>query len=786
MKFHRILVLADPEFGSASLSSQTVIALEDAGHAVTFLTPQQSPWLFEPAHATPNARATFRVRENLLKPFLDKSRPSLVLLFDGIAPSGTDLKAAEDRKVIIVTAGPNLDADIVPNAESVARADAGQDADQASNAIAGFALEPIEANLYQARFAPAFARSHRTTQLANFIACKLCAVCCDAPNERSVEAARALRDALGQEDSPVRIGGIGAGWPDDLRIECGTESLVYAARNAAACVSFGTERDLTVCSACLEEGAPLIQANPNSPEGIRAAAAAIHEACQNAPRPTEWKRPETAREPLLRTPSLDDQTACLIETLENAGKLADGFDEPAKNVCLCGYYGVGNFGDEMIAEHLAQSLQRKHDLVNVRAICAIAPKAWELHGIETMELGDHARVARAVQGSQALLITAGLLFDQGIRWTPGLATLLAPTTATDLPGLAHLCVLAQACGTPAFFYGTGDGPLNVEASRRCMQVAGQAGARFFARNAHSERLLLDCGIPAENVVFAADTLFELETPDQTPAHAWAREHGANIEDRIVAVALRDWPGLPQDWTSAIARQFDRMAEAFGCRFLFMEFDPEDAAVHDAVAESMQRQDAVLRYGAIVDYEEALSLLGAAWGGFAMRLHCSLIMACFGKPCVGIGYLPKVEALFTELGLGELLTPLSFTEAQLEKALDTLAKDHGRLCEEANRAVAREKARLEIATRAVDEALATPLEQAERRYWCAERTLFEDMRAHQANLEGCLAHSNAHIADLEAALHEANARAAALESSHSYRLGHALMKVPHAIKAVLRK
>lgn len=786
MKFHRILVLADPEFGSASLSSQAAIALEDAGHGVTFMTPQQSPWLFEPAPKAPDARTAFRVREGLLKPFLDKSRPSLVLLFDGITLSDADLKAAKERKVIIVNAGPNQNCNIVPNAESAAKPNADQSADEASNLTTDLALESLEAGIYQARFAPSFARSHRTTQLANFIACKLCAVCCDAPDERSIAAARALRDALGQEDAPVRIVGVGANWPDDLRIEGGTESLVYAARNAAACVSFGTDRDLTACSACLEEGAPLIRANPDSPESIRAAVAAITEACQNTPQPTEWERPEAARASLLNAPSMDDQTTLLIEALESTGNLGGGFDAPAKNVCLCGYYGVGNFGDEMIAEHLAQSLQRKHGLVNVRAICAIAPKAWELHGVETMELGDHVHVARAVQKSQVLLITAGLLFDQGIRWTPGLASLLAPATVTDLPGLAHLCVLAQACDTPAFFYGTGDGPLNVEAGRRCMRIAGQAGARFFARNARSERLLLDCGIPAENVVFAADTLFELETPDQTPAHAWARKHGADLAGRIIAVALRDWPGLPQDWTSTIARQFDRLADAFGCTFLFMEFDPEDASVHDAVVESMQRQDAVLRYGAIADYEEALSLLGSAWGGFAMRLHCSLIMACFGKPCVGIGYLPKVEALFTELGLGDLLTPLSFTESQLEKALDTLANDHERLCEETKRAVAREKERLQIATNAVDEALATPLEQAERRYWCSDRTLFEDMRARQANLEACLAHANARIANLETALHEANAQAAALESSHSYRLGHALMKFPHAIKAALRK
>lgn len=762
MKFYRILVLADPAFGSLSLSSQAAIALEDAGHGITSMTTKRSPWLFEAADdaGTAAGKPAFRVREGMLKPFLEKSRPSLVLLFDGISLSEPDLEAAKERKVAIVNADPATDED-------------------------GFSLESVETGIYRARFQPSFARSHRSTQLANYIACGMCAVCCDAPGEKSVAAARALRDAMGQEDAPARVVGVGAGWTDDLRVDDGPESLAYAARNAVACVSFGLDREPTVHSACLAEGAPLVQADPEDPESVHAAAKAVAEACARTPRPTEWSQPEEARTSLLDAPDMDEQTECLVTTLETANALPGGFESPAKHACLCGYYGIGNFGDEMIAEHLAQSLQRKHGLVTVRAVCAVAPKAWELHGIETMEPADHAHVAQAVEGSQVLLITAGLLFDQGIRWTPGLASLLGPTAATDLPGLAQICVLAQACGTPAFFYGTGDGPLNVEAGRRCMRTAGLAGARFFTRNARSERLLLECGVPEENVSFAADTLFELEKPDEGPARAWAIRHDADLDARVVVVALRDWPGLPQDWTAVIARQFDRMAQA-GCRFLFMEFDPQDAGVHNEVAERMQRKDAVLRYGAITDYEEALSLLGSAWGGFAMRLHCSLIMACFDKPSVGIGYLPKVEALFAELGLEELLVPLSFTEAQLEGTLDALVGEHDRFCEQAKQAVGREKERLAVATDAVSEALETPLRQGERRYWLTARTLSEEGRARQAHLEGCLARSNARIAELENALREANGRAEALESSHSYRIGHALMKIPYTVKRALRK
>lgn len=776
MPYYRILHLLNDPHGLAGRSEQLCSALADAGHGVTSVRPSEAPWLFEGGSTVDDGLASF----------IRRSKPQIIIASDGIGIDEKDLAHAAAAAVAVLS----IDAEgavrlLGEGAKSTADGHAQDD--------------PVF------RFSPAMSEGYRATELANLIANPPCVLVAQPKTPEIAQLAEQLREELRAAGNDLAVTGIGDGWPEPPRERRAT-ALAYASRSAVATVLFpttsegsapadpqtGSEADAAVVAAALADGVPIVAIGEASapayahPHAVSACADvhdAVHivlERAEHASCGSEWS-PAPRPESLLSTPSLDRQVESLLAELRLEDILGEGFPNPAVYACACGYYGTGNFGDEMILAHLAQRIEARYGLAVMSAIAAVPDAVWRDHGIESMAVGDHARIARAFERARALVITAGLLFDQGMRWTCGSGSLADGAGATDLPGLFGITALARATDVPVLFYGTGDGPLELEPSRRCVALAADAGARFYPRNAETARLLAACGVPRGSVVEASDALYGLEDPGVEPAAAWARTAGIDLaHDKVVVVSLRSWPGLAPGWERLAAHALDRMADA-GCTIVFVDFAPEDRIVHDAVAAELHHQDRCVMHGPAHDRNEVLSLLAHAWAGFAMRLHCSLVMGRFGLPSVGIAYLPKVEALFSQLGMEQLLVPLAFSEADLDRAVTNLLDNRDAIATAARRNALRERKKLERATSDLDAALDAQRNPPERRFWVVSQSESELRRARIADLETQIERAaeekralEERLRDQERIAAEARADADEVRSSTSFRVGHAIV------------
>lgn len=763
MPYYRILHVLDDPFGLAGQSEQLDAALLDAGHGVTAVRPNETPWLFDGKAVVAGG----------LRPFLERSRPQLVLLSDGIVAGEEDVEAALRCGAAVV----RLRDDGAVVEEGTRDAEAG----------------------VLVRLAPSMASSYQRTELANFVQQPPCVLFAQDGTEARREYARGLREALEAQGSALQVVALGKGWQDEgPRRE--PSALAYASRSAVAAVAFppeGGEGEPRALAAPLSDGVPLLLADGAELPSFAAAGAGVPcdspqdaaiaavETALRAPRATEWS-PAPRPEGLLASEPLDAQAARLLALLRERGLIDGGFARPAVQAVMCGYYGTGNFGDEAILSHLKRVVERHCGLAVVSAIAADAPSTWRRHGVEAYEVQEHGRIQRALERASAMVVTAGLLFDQGMRWTCGAGALASGAFATDLPGLFQLTALARACGAEVLFYGTGDGPLALEPSRRCMEAVGRLGAVFYPRNEESARMLLDCGVDEAQVRQAGDTLFGLDRPGQEAARARAERAGVNLGGaRIVVVALREWPCMPEGWEVTLARALDRLADA-GCAVCFVDFAPEDAGVHRAVRDRMSRQDACAMLGPADDEAAALSLLGMAWAGLAMRLHCALVLGAFGVPSVGIGYLPKVEALYAQLGLEELLMPLVFSPDDVDCAVTALLDRHDELAARAAEGAAHQRELADVSRRALEEALDRPRPAVERRFWTVSRSTSE-MTSDRADwLEWLAGERAVEVEALKRQLAEAEARADELRASRSYRVGHALMKPLAKVRSIVRR
>ncbi|MEX0658954.1 MAG: polysaccharide pyruvyl transferase family protein [Egibacteraceae bacterium] len=303
-------------------------------------------------------------------------------------------------------------------------------------------------------------------------------------------------------------------------------------------------------------------------------------------------------------------------------------------VLVAGWVGSTNLGDELVFAALHAKLAGRGAAVAVVSVDPAATSA--AHGVAALDHRDlPGLIAAAGQADGVVFGGGGLLQDE--------------TSPLNLP--YHLSRVAVARGrrTPFAAVGVGAGRLDTRLGRLLVRRGLRGAVAVSARDGDSARLLEAVGV--HDVGVAADLVLGLPTPAAAPA------------DQLV-VCLRPWSagrkrlpaGLRGDATpdavvAAVAHALDQAAHATGLavRFVALQRDRDDA-LHRRVAE---RMDATVTTAA-PDLDGVLGEIAAARAVVAMRYHAGIGAVLAARPCVLIGYAPKVDALAGELGAGGAL------------------------------------------------------------------------------------------------------------------------------------
>lgn len=349
-------------------------------------------------------------------------------------------------------------------------------------------------------------------------------------------------------------------------------------------------------------------------------------------------------------------------------------------VLFCGYYGLGNAGDEaVLAASVALFRERRPDLP-LAALSADPPVTRAALGIETFPRMQLPAVLAAIRRSSLFLSGGGSLLQD----------------RTSLKSLVYyLWTLNQArrVGARTMVFAQGVGPLIRPAARRwTARVLSRVDA-ITVRDAASAELLREIGVQGEGapeIEVTADPVFALEP------QATERVAALAAERPVVAVAPRPWDGV-----EAI---LDPMAEALrACASearlqAWSLFPEQDTPVCEQLA---QRVPGLQVIGAALNPAEWMALAGWTDVAVAMRLHALIFAAARAVPVVGISYDPKVDALLARLRAPVVGTAASLDPGALQRAIEaSLTEDEARRRDRAARA---EHLR-ELAVRNVDRAL----------------------------------------------------------------------------------
>lgn len=579
----------------------------------------------------------------------------------------------------------------------------------------------------------------------------------------SEEALVCVRDASAGREEALRAaagGGtvrcLGEGWPEGLLVGSGESDAAYALRGARTLAALDDapgsplERYLAAChrqlSAAGEKGV-------GAPEGA----------------------------------SFEESIVAALEGSVPPSPTAPS--APARAVSVLGYVGWGNFGDEYILSTIAERLgERLPGTLTV----AVGENPWHTlvnRGIYTVPLADKMALDALLERSSAALVMAGLLFDQGIRWTMGKAEMVSSVLHTDIPGIAAYVALARSNDTPVVLYGIGAGPLESGHARRLVRLMGALGARFSCRDAETAELIAGCGVPAELVARRADVAFTGSARRTALVDGWLAREGLDAEaDELIVVSLRDYENVADDLPARVAGALSRaLAARPRAHAVLCLLDAADRGISERVAASMADSGRVHLFDPGDDIDAVADLLGRATAGLSMRYHCSLLLLRGGSPCVGLGYLPKVCSLYQEAGMGDFLLGMDATEDELARALLRALEERGELREQIAGGVASlaERARRtedELVETMAPRTVAGSQGRAHELFLYSEAASDRMLRDERRRADG----AEAQLAEARRELDEARRRIAELEGSNSHRVGSLLMKVPGKLKHAIRR
>jgi len=288
------------------------------------------------------------------------------------------------------------------------------------------------------------------------------------------------------------------------------------------------------------------------------------------------------------------------------------------DVALCGYYGFGNLGDELLAQAAVRLLEgcgvQRDRIVVLSNDVAETTRFLGTAAVNRWNMRD---VFAALRESRTLLLGGGGLFQDSTSFR-------SPLYYWGIVRMAKLANCRPWC------FGQSVGPLNGTLQRFLARDALSACERRGVRDRLSMETLAGWGLGA---VFSPDLVFGL---DSLPFD------GKAGEPRL-ALNIRPWRnGLPEQ----VAEKVGEYARSRGLSVRGIALAEEDARTMEELGcRGLLELEGIDRWNP--GARDSLAFPGGCMGAVGMRLHFCILSAMAGIPLLSVPYDPKVQG-FAEM------------------------------------------------------------------------------------------------------------------------------------------
>jgi len=288
---------------------------------------------------------------------------------------------------------------------------------------------------------------------------------------------------------------------------------------------------------------------------------------------------------------------------------------------LCGYYGMGNAGDEAL---LASLLQMLPQAVRPIVLSGDPERTRDRYGVDAVARKS-ARVLQAIRSADAFIWGGGSLMQDA-------------TSALNPVYYGGLMGLSRGLGLKTIAWAQGIGPLNRPLTRELAQRSFGGCTGISIRDGKSAKFLHEWHFP---YIQAPDPVWALEGRTSDRLKALARPR--------IGVVLRTYAELTEARLDRLTRGLQLLQQQTQAQIVLLPFQP----IADlALAQRLQLRlnSAACDLLCLDDPRELKGLFRDLDLTISMRLHGLIMAAAEGCRCWAIGYDPKITALMTELKL----------------------------------------------------------------------------------------------------------------------------------------
>jgi polysaccharide pyruvyl transferase CsaB len=288
---------------------------------------------------------------------------------------------------------------------------------------------------------------------------------------------------------------------------------------------------------------------------------------------------------------------------------------------LCGYYGMGNAGDEALLMTLLQMLPASVEPIVLSGNPSATKKSY---GVASYHRKSTLAILKIMQQSDVFIWGGGSLMQDA-------------TSIASPIYYAGLMALAQQRNLKTIAWAQGIGPLNKSLTRWLTKQVLLGCDAVSVRDSVSAELLRSWQI---DPVIAPDPVWALqsETPPELP----------NTDKPIVAIVLRSHQALTAERLKTLIQAikgFQAQSKSF---ILLIPFQPaQDLAIAEEITAQLEQDRTII---SIDNPKQLKGLFKQVKMAIGMRLHSLIMAAGSGCSCFALSYDPKVTQLMSELDL----------------------------------------------------------------------------------------------------------------------------------------
>lgn len=313
-----------------------------------------------------------------------------------------------------------------------------------------------------------------------------------------------------------------------------------------------------------------------------------------------------------------------------------------QGICIGGYAGCGNLGDDAILQAYLNGLRDRRETRPVVVLSGSPRRDSKRFGV------------RCVSRRNPLAILA--VFLQCEEFLCGGGSLLQNVTG-ERSLLYYLFLLrtARALGCRPSLLAAGIGPIEGEKARERLLSALRLCERVEVRDSDSQRFLLSLGVERYRLRLVPDPAQELAAPPPERLSFLLSENGIATGTRYLCAVLRPAdPTLPLS-PLTVAASIRTVCEKHGLLPVFLVFDSHrDAAVTHEVCKRTNGRIIRLR-----EASDALAVLSGAEFTLAMRFHALVLSHSVGTPALGLSHSlseTKLESFCRSVSFPHLRLP----------------------------------------------------------------------------------------------------------------------------------